>query len=86
MCAAPGPSYASDVVPILDKRCNNCHAENTDGGPWPLGGYDDVTAWRDTIMNDLLRCTMPPADAGVPIPNDERAILMAWIICGTPDN
>jgi hypothetical protein len=86
MCNGAVPSYAADVVPILDKRCNNCHAENSDGGPWPLGGYDDVSAWRDTIMNDLLRCTMPPADAGAPMPNAERAVLMAWIICGTPDN
>jgi hypothetical protein len=37
-------------------------------------------------MNDLLRCTMPPADAGVSFPESERQTLMSWFICGAHDN
>src|SRR6185503_1362448 len=34
-CQAPTPSYATDIVPILDRRCNStCHAPGV--GPWPL--------------------------------------------------
>ena len=85
-CVAPGPSFSTDVMPIIDRRCNNCHAEGTDGGPWPLGQYADIFAWRNAIEDDLLRCTMPPADGGTSLPDAERAVLMAWIVCGADNN
>src|SRR5882724_10564956 len=81
-CVAPGPSFSTDVMPIIERRCNTCHAEDSDGGPWPLGEYADIFAWRAAIQDDLLRCTMPPADAGTSLPDSERAVLMAWILCG----
>jgi hypothetical protein len=86
MCSLPGPSYMNDIVPILEQRCNNCHVAGVDGGPWPLGGYAEVRDWRSAILRDLRECTMPPADAGLPFPEQERAALMAWLICDAPDN
>jgi hypothetical protein len=85
-CPSPPPSYAEEVVPILQAKCNNCHWG--DAGPWPLTGYHAVAAWRDLVFLDVEKCTMPPADAGADalLSDVERATLLAWISCGAPNN
>ena len=40
--------------------------------------------WADSIRIELLGCTMPPPDAGIPITTDERNLILSWIRCGTP--
>jgi hypothetical protein len=57
--AAPGPTWYRDVEPIVIAKCQGCH---TDGGiaPFPLGGYEEVTALRGTIRDAVATRTMPP--------------------------
>jgi hypothetical protein len=86
VCVSPAPSFAADVVPILDARCNGCHDPALPAGPWPLHDYQDVVDWRGVVVESLLNCTMPPPEAGPPLPEDERQRLFAWVACGTPDN
>jgi len=85
-CAAPSPSYANDIVPIFDARCNGCHDPTIPDGPWPLHDYQDVIDWKGLVVDSLLNCTMPPADGGTPLPELERQRLFAWVACDTPDN
>jgi len=93
-CSSP-PSYQNDVTPIVDTYCNNCHAAGVDGGPWPLGGYQNVYDWKELMVIDLLGCTipeithghlMPPADAPSPLPHDRRDVMVSWLLCGAPNN
>lgn len=86
VCAAPAPSFAWEVVPILDARCNGCHDPALPNGPWPFHDYQDVLDWKGVFVDSLVNCTMPPADGGVALPEDERQRLFAWIACGAPDN
>ena len=81
-CVAPAPSYAQDIAPILDLKCNTCHAA-PDAGLWPLVDYDDVSDWKTLILADVEYCTMPPTGAPQLSPDEERTIL-AWIVCGVP--
>jgi hypothetical protein len=81
-CTEPKPGY-DDVSPILKERCVLCHS-GAAGGPWPLTSYGHVADWQNEIRDQVSRCSMPPADAGVPITSDERAKLLMWIRCGTP--
>lgn len=82
-CAEPAPTYA-DVAPIFAERCVICHAGDWNG-PWPLTTYRHVADWRDDIRADLLDCSMPPRDAGVAMPVEERERILGWIRCGLPE-
>jgi hypothetical protein len=84
VCPHTPPSYANDVVPILDRDCNlPCHSPGL--GPWPLTNYDDVSAWAVSIQTDVASCAMPPPDAGV-LTGQEQATLLDWVACGAPYN
>lgn len=84
MCPTPVPHYA-DVSPIFQARCvGPCHNGATLTGPWPLVGYEHVSDWQDGIRDQLINCTMPPTDAGVPITTEEREAILVWIRCGLP--
>jgi hypothetical protein len=79
-CAQPSPTFTNDVLPILTARCNSCHV--ADSGIWPLDNYQHVVDWQSALVNDLLNCTMPPADAGT-LPAEERDTILNWVACGS---
>lgn len=81
-CPEPAPHYA-DVAPIFEQRCVLCHKGDF-SGPWPLTDYGHVADWQDSIRSNLLDCSMPPSDAGVPMALEERLAILTWIRCGLP--
>ena len=81
-CPDPAPRYA-DVAPVFERRCVVCHA-GTPGGPWSLADYGHVADWQDTIRAAMRDCSMPPADAGIPMTLEERLAILTWIRCGLP--
>jgi hypothetical protein len=85
-CPSAVPSFKTEILPLLEQRCNNCHSPTIDGGPWPLDTQENVKDWATLLVRDLKECTMPPADGGTDFPAPERDKLWAWLICGAPDN
>jgi hypothetical protein len=82
-CPDPPLRYP-DVAPIFHARCAAvCHSGIADG-PWSLRDYEHVADWWDVIRDDILNCSMPPMDAGVPITTEERIAIVTWIRCGFP--
>ncbi len=81
-CPESAPHYP-DVAPVFESRCVICHS-GTWEGPWPLNDYGHVADWQDSIRANLLDCSMPPPDAGVPITLEERLAILTWIRCGLP--
>ncbi len=81
-CPDASPRYA-DLVPIFRRRCVTCH-DGTTEGPWPLDTYGHISDWQREVRDELLRCTMPPADAGVEFPAEERDAILTWLRCGLP--
>jgi hypothetical protein len=79
VCPDPAPHYP-DVAPIFAARCVSCH--NGGDGQWPLSEYQHVADWSGEIRGQLIACTMPPAEARVPITRDERMLILTWIRCG----
>lgn len=78
-CPDPAPRYA-DVAPIFERRCASCH-NTTPGAEWPLDSYNHVVDWGPFVRDELLRCSMPPADSGVTLTPDEGQQILAWIRC-----
>jgi hypothetical protein len=85
--AGAGPTYAA-IEPIVAKSCLPCHNDpnpDPDGGDtWPLITYDDVAGWTSVVKEDILNCSMPPADGGVPMTAHDRDLFVQWILCGAP--
>jgi hypothetical protein len=79
MCPDPAVHYA-DIVPIVQQRCLPCHDGRSTH--WPLTDYRHVADWQDIIRSAMLNCTMPPGDAGIPMPTEERMTVLHWIRCG----
>jgi hypothetical protein len=80
-CADPKPVYA-DVSPIFAARCTGCH--NGSDEMWPLSSYQHVADWFGEIRAQMIACTMPPLDSGLPMPLEERMKILEWIRCGFP--
>ena len=78
-CIEPAPRFA-DVQPIIEDRCLSCH--DGTGEEWALVSYTHVASWAPQIRDSMIRCTMPPADAGIDMPTSEREQLLHWIRCG----
>ena len=81
-CPDPAPHYAADVEPILKQRCWSCH--DGKGEQWPLTTYSHVADWALEIRAQISKCTMPPPDSGITVPNEERETILAWLRCGFP--
>jgi hypothetical protein len=82
-CPDPVPRW-TEVSPIFQNRCVRCH-NGAVGGPWPLMQYQHAVDWFDVIRSMLLDCTMPPPEAMIPMPDEERTAILTWILCGLPE-
>ena len=85
VCPAQQPSYARDIAPIFATKCNTCHSEEVDSGPWPLTEYSYILDWQSAVVADIQYCTMPPVGAPTLTSAEQNAIL-AWMVCNAPDN
>ncbi len=85
--AASGETTFTDIQPILQNRCQECHRAG-EIGPMPLGSYAQVRPWAKAIKEAVLARKMPPwfADPHYgKFANDlslnakEIATLVAWV-------
>ncbi len=82
-CANPARRYA-DVKPLFDAHCVTCHQGQL-GGPWSLRSHTDITDWAGEVRDDIADCSMPPADAGTVMSNEDRAVILDWLRCDAPE-
>jgi peroxiredoxin len=80
-------TFAKDVAPILQNRCQECHRPGQIG-PMPLLSYDDASSWSQMIRDVVADRRMPPWHADPKFGkffNDrslstaDRETLLAWI-------
>jgi peroxiredoxin len=86
-------TYAKDVAPILQRRCQGCHRPG-EVGPFALTSFDEAKGRAKMIASVVEGGSMPPwnADArfdGVfanqrRLTPGEKTTLLAWIEQGTP--
>lgn len=84
-CPTTTPSYATDVAPILQTYCVNCHSA---GGQEPnklLDTQASVAALSNDVANEVAGCSMPPADDAQPTAA-QRQLILDWLTCGAPNN
>ncbi len=86
------PDYATQVAPLLQENCVNCHRQGGIG-PWSMDSHRRVSNYAAMIEEVLLTRRMPPWD---PHPNygkfkeaqslsrEETQTLLAWVKAGAP--
>jgi hypothetical protein len=78
-CTEKDLGYA-DIEPIIEKRCFSCH--DGSGEQWGLTSYEHVADWFVEVRAMMATCSMPPPDAGIAMPTEEREKILMWIRCG----
>jgi hypothetical protein len=87
-----GPSFVTDVLPIFQQVCDNCHAPDA---PKPdqevpyLTNYQQIYSAveaHEIITQVFDDCAMPPSNAPVPLGDDQRRTLLVWLTCGALDS
>lgn len=85
-------TYAADVAPIVQAKCQGCHRPGQ-VGPFALLTYDHARRWAASIREVIDERRMPPWHADPRyghFENDrsltaqERATLLAWVDQGAP--
>jgi uncharacterized membrane protein len=84
-CPATVPSYAADIAPAVDGVCGQCHAAGGVSANKPLDTYANLFQRRGSVLGQLVGCLMPPK-AATQLTPQERADLLAWLVCGAPNN
>jgi hypothetical protein len=85
-CLGPAPSYAGDVVPILERRCYGCLASGgTAAEDHDWSRFATLHAQKDAVTAQVSSCGMPPAGAPTLDPA-EAQVLIRWTVCGAPKN
>ena len=91
--AAPNAvvAFNKDVLPILQKRCQDCHRRG-EAAPMALMNYQDVRPWAKSIREAVLTKKMPPwfADPNVGHFSNDRSLsqaeidtIVGWVDGGT---
>jgi hypothetical protein len=85
VCATGTPSYELEAAPIILERCATCHYAGNNRSSYVFAERDDVSFARQTVLSRIYSCVMPP-DGAPPLRAEERRVLLAWLVCGAPDN
>ncbi|HEX6882799.1 MAG TPA: redoxin domain-containing protein [Planctomycetota bacterium] len=91
--ATPPVTYARDVAPILQRRCQGCHRPGQ-VGPFSLTSFDEAKGRAKMLASVVEDGVMPPWNAdeafdGVfanqrKLTADEKKTLLAWVEQGMP--
>jgi cytochrome c5 len=88
--AVATPTYAADVAPILNQRCNNCHGGNSPSANIKLDVYAEV---MKSIDNGGLLGSIKHASGYSPMPKNSSKMsaceiqkIEDWITQGAANN
>ena len=86
------PTFARDVLPILQRSCQRCHRPGT-GAPMSLLTYQETRPWARAIKDRVVTRQMPPwhVDRGIgeytadpSLSDAEIATVAGWVDAGGP--
>jgi hypothetical protein len=84
-CPATPPSYQAQIDPIFVASCRTCHAPGGQESGVELVSYQEIYGRRSSVLDQVYGCRMPPA-GGPALSAADRSALLAWLVCGAPDN
>jgi len=88
----PNASFTGDILPILNIKCNNCHAGNTPSGGIRLDMHTEVIKYVNDgrLMGSIKQETGSTVSAmpknGSKLPACEIQVIQDWIDAGALNN
>jgi uncharacterized membrane protein len=85
------PTFALDVKPFLDARCNVCHSSQPrDGGFAPIAqnfeSFASFKPWAEASLDSMRGKSMPPPESDALASAAEICMVEAWIDQGARDD
>ena len=74
-CSGGTKSYASDVTPVVQSNCLNCHGQ--------YGSYNGLKNDASSVRNAIANGSMPK---GKTMSDAEKNKVLCWIDAGAPNN
>jgi len=94
--ASGSPSFANDVLPILQNRCFSCHSGNSARAGVQLDSYTALMAGSplgtlvvpgnpaNSLLVQVIQGGIMPKSGGK-VPADELQVIIDWIKAGAPE-
>lgn len=89
-CKTSGISYQSDIVPVLQQRCYQCHSISENQGNVTLEGYSNISGY---VSNGKLMGAIRHDNGFSPMPQDggqlnscQLGLFETWISEGAQNN
>jgi hypothetical protein len=90
----PTPTFAKDVAPLLQEKCQECHRPGT-AAPMSLVSYEETRPWAKSIRQRVITRNMPPwhldKTVGIQHFQNDRSLtdaqiatVVAWADAGAP--
>ena len=88
--ADEGATFTRDVLPVLQRSCQQCHRPGT-GAPMSLLTYEDTRPWARAIRDRVVARQMPPWHldrsigeyvADPSLTDSEIATIVSWVSAG----
>src|SRR6266567_6021433 len=87
-------TFARDVAPILQERCQDCHRPGT-AAPMSLVTYEETRPWAKSIRQRVITRNMPPwhidQTVGIQHFQNDRSLseqqiatIVKWVDAGAP--
>lgn len=83
-CTGVNASFATDVLPIIQAKCQGCHGAGSTNGPGQLTNYNEIKNAAARIKTAVVTGYMPKV--GGPLPSNEIRMIRCWVDSGTPNN
>jgi len=84
-CPEDAPGYDGGIAELVRANCLICHAPGGISQDIPLGSYAQLHARRRDVLGQVYNCLMPQAPQP-PLSSEDRKALLAWLVCGAPDD
>jgi len=90
VCDTIDVSFETQVLPIIEFNCHDCHGELTSvqRGIFRFVSYDDIKAKADSIVGAISweKGILPMPDNLPKLDNCDISIIRSWVNAGAPDN
>jgi hypothetical protein len=92
--ANSAPTFAKNIVPILQEKCQNCHRVGS-MAPMSLVTYEETRPWAKSIKERVVTRNMPPWHLDktvgiqhfrndISLSDEEIALIARWVDAGAP--
>jgi hypothetical protein len=92
--SAKPPTFAKDVAPILQEKCQNCH-RNGSMAPMSLMTYEETRPWAKAIKQRVVARSMPPwhldktvgvqqFQNDISLTDSQISVFANWVDAGAP--